>query len=79
MEIGSSLSDIFFGAASQKKRRIGVFFLFICRNGWARTTRRKREWALSATAAGDEKRERDKGENRERREQRICEERRECL
>ena len=41
--------------------------------------RRRREWALSATAAGDEKRERDKGENRERREQRICEEQRPCF
>ena len=34
---------------------------------------------MSATAAGDEKRERDKGENRERREQRICEEQRPCF
>ena len=34
---------------------------------------------MSATAAGDEKRERDKGENRERREQRICEKQRPCF
>lgn len=32
-----------------------------------------------ATAAGGGKRERDKGENRERREQRICEEQRPCF
>ena len=34
---------------------------------------------MSVTATGDEKRERDKGENRERREQRICEKQRPCF
>lgn len=65
--------------ANKKKDALASFFFLSVGTGGPERPRGGGSGLWARPPPVTEKRERDKGENRERREQRICEERRECL